>query len=185
MQLLEAVAKVRGKKFLLAELLIGDTSAQARRLRKSGIPTTTRRIDLNQLWEVSAQSRLNVHRLGNHHSMSWRMTDLMALGACTVLDQHPKTIWPVPLMPSRHYFSLNATTSNTEPLAPASSYAVIPELLQELLSQRTLHEAMRRNSAEYFDNHLHPIQIGRRIYEIVADDTATLIGPNSNHLAIL
>lgn len=191
MRLLEAIAKVRAKKFLLAELLIGDTSEQARRLRLSGIPTTTKRFGLKQLWEVTARSRLNISRLGNHNCISWRMTDLMVLGACTVLDQHPKTIWPVPLVPCQHFYSLNATTSDEEPVAPAYNYAVIPELLEELLSQRGLHENMRRHSAEYFDNHLHPIQIGRHIHDILqenvtglAHDAAALTGPDSKHLAV-
>ena len=169
MRLLEAVAKFPAKKFLLAELLVGDTAAQARRLHRSGIPTTTRRIDLQQLWEVTAQSRLNISRLGNHHCMSWRMTDLLALGACTVLDQHPKTIWPAPLVPGQHYYSLNATTSNDEPVAAASSYAAIPELLEHLLHQRDVQADMRRLSGQYFDTHLHPMQIGRQIHEIVED----------------
>ncbi len=167
LRLLEAVAKVRAKKFLLAELLIGDTDAQARRLRMSGIPTTTRRIDLQHLWELTARSRLNISRLGNHHCMSWRMTDLLALGACTVLDQHPKTLWPVPLLPNYHYYSLDATTSNTDPVAPDGSYARIPERLEEILGRGHLYEETRHYSAEYFDHHMHPLQIGRQLHDIV------------------
>lgn len=167
LRLLEAVAKVRSTKFLLAELVIGDTDAQARRLRRSGIPTTTRRIDLERLWEVTARSRFNISRLGNHHCMSWRMTDLLALGACTVLDQHPKTLWPVPLLSNHHYYSLDATTSNADPVAPDWNYAVIPERLEELLNRRHAYEETRRSSADYFDRHLHPVQIGRQIHDIV------------------
>ena len=172
LRLLEAVAKVRAKKFLLAELLIGDTAEQARRLRMSGIPITTRRIDLQQLWDVTARSRLNISRLGNHHCMSWRMTDLLALGACTVLDQHPKTVWPVSLRPNHHYYSLDATTSNADPVAPDESYGRIPERLEELLSRRQLYEETRRHSAEYFDHCMHPLQIGRQIYELVEESVS-------------
>lgn len=167
MRLLESVAKVRAKKFILAELVLGDTSEQAGRLRSSGIPTTTKRIGLKQLWDVTAKSRLNVSRLGNHQCMSWRMTDLLALGACTVLDQHPKTIWPAPLLQGQHYCSLDITTSDDEPIAPAYHYAVIPELLEELLGNRELNEDMKRHSAEYFDQHLDPIRIGRQLYDIM------------------
>jgi hypothetical protein len=191
MRLLEAVAKVRAKKFLLAELLIGDTAAQARRLRLSGIPTTTRRIDLQRLWQVTARSRLNISRLGNHHCMSWRMTDLLALGACTVLDQHPKTLWPVPLLPDHHYFSLDATTSNADPVAADWNYAVIPERLEELLGQRHVYEDTRRFSAEYFDHHLHPLQVGHQIHEIVQASLSSvaqgqaLVGTSSpEHVAV-
>jgi hypothetical protein len=174
LRLLEAVAKVRARKFLLAELVIGDTAAQARRLHRSGIPTTTRRIDLQQLWNVTARSRLNMSRLGNHHCMSWRMTDLLALGACTVLDQHPKTLWPAPLVPGQHYYSLNATTSNENPVAPNSSYAMIPELLEDLLHRRDLQADMRRLSGDYFDTHLHPMQIGRQIHDM-AEESLTQV----------
>jgi hypothetical protein len=169
LRLLEAVAKVKAKKFLLAELLVGDTDAQAQRLRQSGIPTTTGRFGLAELWQVMARSRVNVTRLGTHHCMSWRMTDHLALGACTVLDQHPKTIWPVPLVPQRHYVSLNATTSNDDPVADDSAYAAIPGLLEELLSRGDLLADMRRCSAEYFDGHLHPIQIGRQLHQVLLD----------------
>jgi hypothetical protein len=191
MRLLEAVAKVRAKTFLLAQLLIGDTDAQARRLRQSGIPTTTTRYSLKQLWEVTARSRLNLSRLGNHHCMSWRMTDNLALGACTVLEQHPKTLWPTPLVPNQHYYSLDATTSNEVPVAPDFHYAAIPEVLNELLSQRDLHEEMRRQSAQYFDDHLHPLQIGRHIHDVLQEGlsglpsrTTSLADLSSKHLAI-
>jgi hypothetical protein len=191
LRLLEAMAKVRARKFLLAELVIGDTAAQARRLRMSGIPAITTRFGLKQLWDLTARSRLNISRLGNHHCMSWRMTDLLALGACTVLDQHPKTIWPAPLVPNQHFYSLNATTSNEEPVAPDSNYAMIPEVVEELLSRHDLQESMRRHSAEYFDRHLHPIQIGLQIHDLLQESvpslvkgTASLTNPRSKHVAV-
>ena len=176
MRLLEAVAKVRANKFILAELMIGDTAAQARRLHRSGIPTTTSRIDLQRLWQVTARSRLNISRLGNHHCMSWRMTDLLALGACVVLDQHPKTLWPAPLVPKEHYYSLNTTTSNEDPVAADYTYAVVPEMLEELLSRHEALEDMRRHSAQYFDCHMHPIQIGRQIHDILVKSLPDLAG---------
>jgi hypothetical protein len=119
------------------------------------------------------------------------MTDLLALGACTVLDQHPKTIWPAPLVPNQHFYSLNATTSNEEPVAPDSNYAMIPEVVEELLSRHDLQESMRRHSAEYFDRHLHPIQIGLQIHDLLQESvpslvkgTASLTNPRSKHVAV-
>ncbi len=178
-QLLEAVAKVRAKKFLLAELVVGDTSEQARRLRSSGIPTTTRRLPLNDLWDIAAKSRINVFRLGNHQCLSWRMTDLFALGACIALDQQPKTQWPVPLVHNQHYFSLGATTSYDEPVAPAYQYTVIPDQLEELLRDGQCHEDMRRQTAEYFDQYLHPFQIGRQLYDMVMARYSTQTGSHA------
>jgi hypothetical protein len=166
-QLLEALAKVRAKKFLLAELVVGDTSEQARRLRSSGIPTTTRRLPLNDLWDIAATSRVNVFRLGNHQCLSWRMTDLFALGACIALDQEPKTQWPVPLVHNQHYCSLGATTSYDEPVATVDQYGAIPDRLEELLRDGQRHADMRRQTAEYFDQYLHPFRIGEQLYDMV------------------
>jgi hypothetical protein len=176
MRLLESVAKVRAKKFMLAELVTGDRSEQARRLRSSGVPTTTERVNLKLLWEMTAKSRLNISRLGNHHCMSWRMTDLLVLGACSVLDQHPKAICPVPFLHGQHYYSLDATTSNDEPVAPLDHYTVIPEMLEELLAKPALIEEIKRESARYFDHYLDPIQIGRQLC-----NTALGNGPVSPH----
>lgn len=173
-RLLEALAKVRAKKFLLAELVVGDTAEQARRLRCSGVGATTQRITLSELWDIAARSRLNVFRLGNHQCLSWRMTDLFALGACVVLDQHPKTQWPVPLVHGEHYLSLGTTTSPDEPVAPTYQYAAIPDLLEDLLSKADCHENMRRQTAQYFDHYLHPFQIGRQLYDMALTARCTV-----------
>ena len=63
--------------------------------------------------------------------------------------------------------SLDATKSNDEAVASAHQYAMIPELLDELLGQSNLNEDMKRHSAEYFDQHLHPIEIGQQLHHIV------------------
>ena len=167
MRLLEAVAQMRGNKFLLAYLVLGDTNTQARRLRDKGIPTTTEPIPPKRLWEITAQSRLNIIRLGMHQCIPWRISDLFALGACPVLDQAPKTIWPIPIVEGQHYHSLNIVTSPDRPAGAASHYEVIPELLEQMLERADQNEEIRRQTSNYFDEYLDLGQIGRHICNIV------------------
>jgi hypothetical protein len=163
LRLLEAVAKVRARKFILAELLAGDIAAQAQRLHQLGIPTTTKRISLSRLWEISSVSRLNIFRLGNHHCMPWRMTDMLALGACIVLDQHPKSVCPFPLIPMQHYYSLGTTTWDDEPVALLHRYDAIPDRLEELLRDPAPLQDTKRNAADYYDRWLAPIRVGEQL----------------------
>jgi hypothetical protein len=163
LRLLEAIAKVRARKFILAELLAGDIAVQARRLHKLGIPTTTERISLSRLWEISSVSRLNIFRLGNHHCMPWRMTDMLALGACIVLDQHPKSICPISLLPTQHYYSLGTTTWDDEPVAFLHRYEAIPDRIDELLREPGLLQDTKQNAADYYDQWLAPARVGEQL----------------------
>lgn len=166
-RLLEEAARLRGRKYLLAYLVAGDIKAIGDRLRKSGIPSTTKPLPLKELWQVAAQSRVNVIRLGMHHCVPWRMFDLLALGGCPVLDQSPKTVWPVPLVEGKHYWALNLRTSPEQPMALDASYKCIPDLLDALLSDKHRLEQMRGATAEYFDQHLRPERVGQYICETV------------------
>ena len=132
-RLLEAAARARGRKFLLALLVAGDREKLGKRLRQSGVPSTTTPLPLNKLWQVSAESRLNVIRLGMHHCVPWRMCDLLALGTCPVLDQKPRTLWPVPLREGEHYWTLNVHLGPGQTVASDASYQAIPELLNDYL----------------------------------------------------
>jgi hypothetical protein len=166
-RLLEAVARAPGRKFLLAYLVAGDTKALAARLSKIGIPSTTTPVPLKDLWSIAAQSRINIIRLGMHHCVPWRMTDLLALGACPVLDQPPKTVWPVPLREGSHYSALNLVTSPDQPMADDDSYRCVPDLLDSLLRDSERVERLRGATADYFDHHLQPERVGRSICEAV------------------
>jgi hypothetical protein len=167
-RLLEAVARAPGRKYLLAYLVAGDTKALAERLSKAGVPSTTSPLPLKDLWSIAAQSRVNITRLGMHHCVPWRMTDLLALGACPVLDQPPKTVWPVPLREGLHYSALNLLTSPGRPTADEASYRCVPDLLDCLLCDSERVERLRGATADYFDRHLRPELVGRSICDAVA-----------------
>ena len=166
-RLLEGIKKARCNKFVLAYLVAGNTTKLADRLRQNGIPSTTRPIPYQQLCKISAQSRLNIIRLGMFQCVPWRMTDLLALGARIVFDQNIKTIWPVPLELAQNYFSLYATTTIDQPIASDDCYKDIPDRLEFYLSNEFATRTMTKINAEYFDNHLAPKPVGKKICEIV------------------
>ena len=84
---------------------------------RQGIAWTTDPLPLFDLWRLSAQSRLNVLRLGMHHCVPWRMMDVLAMGGCPVLDCDPYTLWPQPLERNQNYLSLDAAPPPGESLA--------------------------------------------------------------------
>ncbi|WP_173045710.1 hypothetical protein [Nitrospira sp. KM1] len=167
LRLLEAVAKSKRSKFLLAYLVGGDIKSMTTRLEKAGIAYTMEPIPPKLLWEHTARSRLSIIRLGMHHCVPWRMCDQLALGSCTVLDQHPKTQWTVPLVEGEHYLSLNTSTSPDQPVAMDTEYRLIPSLLEEFLGNPKKVVATARASRNYFDEILDPKQVGRQICETV------------------
>ena len=167
LRLLEAVAKTRAEKYLLAYLVGGDIKEMSSRLRQSGIPFTTEPIPRRKLWEITARSKLTIVRLGMHHCVPWRMSDVLALGACTVLDQPPKTVWPVPLVEGTHFFSLDAETTTAQSVASHAQYEVIPDVLENYLTKDEQRSEMSCAAVKYFEDCLDPKSVGQRICELV------------------
>jgi hypothetical protein len=167
LRLLEAVAKARAEKYLLAFLVGGDIKEMSSRLRQSGIPFTTEPIPRRKLWEITARSKLTIIRLGMHHCVPWRMSDVLALGACTVLDQPPKTVWPVPLVEGTHFFSLDVETTTAQSVASDAQYELIPEVLGSFLTKDEHLSEMSRAAVKYFEDCLDPKSVGQRMCESV------------------
>lgn len=166
-RMLEAVARIRCRKFVLGYLVAGDIRGLSERLRKAGVPTTTKPLKVSELWKIASRSRMNIIRLGIHYCIPHRMFDLLALGTCPVLDQAPKTIWPAPLVEGQHYLSLNLNTGRDQLVADAAAYDRVPELLESFLSNEQLVPQIRESAAAYFDNNLRPDRVGKRIFDEV------------------
>jgi hypothetical protein len=169
LRLLEAVAKCDCRKFLMAYLVAGDVSKIARRLERQGIPCRRSPIKLSELWRISADSRLNIIRLGMHSCTPWRMTDLVAMGTCPVLDQPPKSKWPVSLQEGEHFLSLGATPGPDGWVASERQYEAIPGLLRVFLSDQEKLRQIRENNLRYFDCNLAPEAVGQYICDRVAE----------------
>lgn len=169
LRILEALAEVDCRKYLRAYLLAGDKGAAAKRLNKRGIPWSYDPLPLADHIEVMASSRLNIHRLGMHNSITWRMGELLCLGACPVLDQPPRTLWPEPLREGVHFLSLDAAPAPKRSVATDAQYAAIPERVTRFLADGVAIERIGAANQAYFDKFLEPVAVGRYICQQVAD----------------
>jgi hypothetical protein len=163
LRLLEQVAKCDCRKFIVAYLVAGDIPKIAARLDRQGIPWRLGPIKITELWKISASSRLNVIRLGLHSCVPWRMADLLAMGACPVLDQSPKTLWPAPLIEREHFLNLGVEPEAETCVASDYRYATISGLIEKYLSDENNLMRIRENNARYFDRNLMPESVGRYI----------------------
>lgn len=168
-RLLEAAARLDCKKYLLAYLVAGDIEAYARRLTEQGIPWTTQPLPPDELWKATAQSRLNVIRLGVHYCIPWRLTGSLATGSCIVLDRAPLTVWPHPLLEGTNFLDLGVETAPDQALAHEDQYAAIPDKLALWLADTERVAQIAANNGEYFDRFLHPERVGAYVLEKVSE----------------
>jgi hypothetical protein len=156
--LFETLARVKCRKNLLALLVAGDTRAAARRLEKAGVPYTSAWMPQSEVWRMAARSRLNIVRHGMHQCIPWRMTDMLAMGSCPVLDYAPTTRWHVPLEENVHYLQLGI------PYRPSAAAPIDPgevaDRVERWLADRSLIPGIEQNTARYFDEHLMPERLG-------------------------
>jgi hypothetical protein len=163
LRLLEAVNKSRCTKRLLAYLVAGDLAKQEDRLRKQGIPTTRTPLTLQELWKESASASVNVIRLGMHNCIPWRFMDLLAMGACIVLDQLPQTVWNPELLVGEHFLDLGAATTPDRPLAEDRVYLEIPDRIEQFIGDKGRVSQLRASASAYFDQHGCPMAIGHKL----------------------
>jgi hypothetical protein len=162
LRLLEAVNKARCTKIILAYLVVGDIEADARRLSRAGIPSTTHGVRAERLWQSMAESRINVVRLGKHYCIPWRVAGALAIGACIAFDQEPPARWPTPLLEGTNFLNLGATTLESA-VADADSYSEIPARIEEWLSESKRLERIMEANGEYFDRFVDPERVGEQI----------------------
>jgi hypothetical protein len=159
--LFEALAGIKCRKKLLAYLVAGDIAGAAARLEKAGVAWTTEWMPLKQLWGLAARSKLNVVRHGMHECIPWRMTDMLAMGHCPVLDYRATTRWHVPLLENVHYLNLDFSPGRT--MSPRVKAERVAERVQGWLADKDLIATVGRNAAAYFDEHLAPERLGAHI----------------------
>jgi hypothetical protein len=162
-RLLDAVNRVHCRKFVLAVLASDDIERESRYLTSLGVPWTRRAVASQTLWQLTAQSELNIVRLGMHKCVPWRVTGSLAMGSCLVLDQAPWSKWPQPLLEHTNYLNLDAPSSQDEPVASDRHYAEIPDRIEAWLADGALTANIRRNNEEYFDRSLEPSRVGAYI----------------------
>jgi glycosyltransferase involved in cell wall biosynthesis len=161
LRLLEVLARVKCRKKLLAYLVAGNKEAAIKRLEKAGIPWTTEWTPQAELWSDAANSRLNIVRHGMHQCIPWRMTDIMAMGGCPVLDYAATTRWHVPLVENRHYLNLGIPYRPNE--AAAFDADEVVEHVERWVSDEELTRSIGEEAARYFDEYLTPEALGSYI----------------------
>ena len=161
--LFEALAQLKRRTKLIAYLISADYKGEAARLEKAGVAWTRRPMPLRKLWSFAARSRLNIIRHGVADCIPWRMTDIMAMGHCPVLDYDAKTRWHLPLVENAHYLSLGMPPE--ENLAPKEYACRAVERIEGWLSRRDLIAEIGENCAAYFDENLAPAKLGRYLVE--------------------
>lgn len=161
--LFEALARLPCRKKLLAYLISSDRGWEIERLEKAGVDWTTSPMPLPELWSYAARSRLNIVRHGVDDCIPWRMTDMLAMGRCSVLDYNARTRWHIPLVENVHYLSLHVSPDNPMPAADFASRVV--ERIEGWLSREGLIPGIAGNAAVYFDENLTPVPFGRYVVE--------------------
>lgn len=86
-----------------------------------------------------------------------------------MLDQLPRSKWPVPLIEGGHFLSLAAATHADTLLASDQQYAAIPQRLRQFLSDKEKLRSIRENNCQYFDRHLAPEAVGKYICDQVEE----------------
>ena len=164
LQLFENLANLGRNSKLLAVVFGFDQKSQefmhiVARLKAAGVEWSDRQIGYQELMEWSAESRLVVLRVGVSGCIAWRMVDMLAIGACIVMDQAPFPHWPVPLQEGQNFLSLGLRISSDCGPAPVEDYEKIIGKMEEFLIDNSNLEKIANNNAMYFDIHAHPIKV--------------------------
>ena len=172
-RLLEAISRTNCRKYLFAYLTGGRTKEISLRLDRQKIAWSTAPMPLHKLWQISAGSRLAVIRLGIYYCIPWRMTDMLAMGACPVLESPPFTIWPKPLLENTNFLTFGLDIGPNKAVAGEGGYTEIPSKVLTWLSDKSLIDGIRKENIEYFDNHIAPEKLGKYIIETIENKMQT------------
>ena len=167
LRILEQIAKVKCKKFLMAVLVGNDTNSIAERLDQLKILWTTSPLSLQTLWEISCRSKVNVVRLGMHYCVPWRTLDMLAMGACIIWDRTPFSVWPTPLKSGENFLDLGLNIGLEKQLAPSGEYEEIPDRIYRLILNDELITRISNNNGTYFDLHASPEKVGDYIIDTI------------------
>lgn len=137
------------------------------RLVAAGVPLIGEgdNIGAEELWDVTARSKLAFLRPGKHLCVSWRMIDHLALGATTLCDNGAYPQWPVPLREGVEYFDAHCGIGPDESLPDPADYGRIEETVMSLLADPERLETCRRAAAAYFDEHVDHPRLARHIVD--------------------
>jgi hypothetical protein len=146
-----------------------DRAECIRRLERCGVrwQSTWGEINSQRFWEGLASAKVVFLRPGNHLCVSWRMTDLLAMGACVVYDGAPYPSWYQPLLPNVHYVDGGCAIAPDHSLPPDAAYGSLRETIADLLNDEARIRRTRVAAADYFDRFCTPQQLGAHVLGLV------------------
>ena len=172
----ETLSRLDCKKHLLAVIPSywpdhseGNFSKYLRRLDRAGVPWQRgwKDISSEKLFNSLANSKIVFLRPGNALCISWRMHDLICMGACIVCDGHPYPNWPVPLADNINFVDCHCGIGSDYSIPPIEQYDNFSVVIEDLLSNPLRIEAIKANNREYFDRYAAPEKIGSYIIDTV------------------
>jgi hypothetical protein len=142
------------------------------RLRSHGVAVTRDPVHPHELWRRLARARLVPLRAGKHLCVSWRMIDVLAMGACIVYDALPPPRWPVPFEAGVHVADCGIERPDDTEAGPEAEYDKVPATIERLLGAPDEQQALREGAACYFDDHVAPGAVARHVLSLTADPGA-------------
>ena len=168
LRLFESLAKVNCKSKLLAVVFNFDKDGEdflhiRERLEKAGVEWTENQIGYGKLMELSAKSKLVVIRAGISGCISWRIVDMLGIGACIVLDREPFPKWPVPLKDGENFVSLGIGI--TDDCKPASMEDY--DIIGKNISENKCYKTLLLSNQKYFADYIVPAKCAQYIIKII------------------
>lgn len=172
-RLFETLSAIKCSKFLKAivpkNYSVDIMKDYLKRLDRAGVPWSFSwdGMSSQQFWSHLAESRIVFQRPGKHACISWRMIDLLCMGACVVYDLSPFPNWPVPLAADRNYIDCGCGLHRDDSLPPIERYAAIARVIENLLEDNDAMAAVRANNAVYFDRYASPRSVADYVLDSV------------------
>jgi hypothetical protein len=181
-RIFEHLSRAKGEKALhcifhgqAPDLLAHFMSYYKDRLTKSNVIMSETVMPHDKLWQLCSRAKIVILRSGVALCIPWRMLDLLAMGACIVVDHSPFPQWPVPLRKNVNFFSLglersghyeiNTFGSREYLCAEGDNYEMIPSIINSILDNKAAMQEIRHNNMGYFDTHAAPVKVGEYIVQ--------------------
>jgi len=169
LRVFEALARVPAKTSLLAilpkRLPFVDLDECRHRLEQAGVAWQVGwgDIDTQAFWRGLAEAEIAFLRPGNHHCVSWRMTDLLCMGACVMYEGAPFPQWYAPLICNRHFVHAGCRLGPDFSLPEQRRYDDIPHKIMSLLEKPEMMCRLRESAQDYFERYVHPSAVARYV----------------------
>jgi len=137
------------------------------RLRAAGVPVTREPVPPTELWRRLSRARLVPLRAGKHLCVSWRMIDLLAIGACIAYDALPPPRWPIPFEAGVHVADCGVERPDDTEAAPEAEYEKVSRTIEALLARPDEQTRLRTAAARYFDEHAAPGRVAEYVLGLV------------------